>query len=133
MSVATLQSQLSVSSINDVALRKYFSDLCASIGASMIHDPARLRMKVEVDDSVATADVSVSLGLIVTELVINALKHAFRATVAATSWSAIDPPEPVGPCPSATTALACPADPCRPSPAWAPVSWRPWRRSCAPR
>ena len=77
MSVAALQSQLSVSSINDVKLRKYFSDLCASIGASMIHDPARLRMTVEVDDSVATADVSVSLGLIVTELVINALKHAF--------------------------------------------------------
>jgi two-component sensor histidine kinase len=77
MSVAALQSQLSVSSVNDVALRTYFSDLCTSIGASMIHDPARLRMTVEVDDSVATADVSVSLGLIVTELVINALKHAF--------------------------------------------------------
>jgi two-component sensor histidine kinase len=30
-----------------------------------------------VDDSVTSADVSVSLGLIVTELVINALKHAF--------------------------------------------------------
>ena len=77
MSVAALQSQLSVSSTTDVALAKYFSDLCASIGASMIHDPARLQMRVEVDDSVATADVSVSLGLIVTELVINALKHAF--------------------------------------------------------
>jgi two-component sensor histidine kinase len=32
---------------------------------------------VNVDDSSVTADVSVSLGLIVTELVINALKHAF--------------------------------------------------------
>jgi two-component sensor histidine kinase len=30
-----------------------------------------------VDDSAVEADVSVSLGLIVTELVINALKHAF--------------------------------------------------------
>jgi two-component sensor histidine kinase len=30
-----------------------------------------------VDESVASADISVSLGLIVTELVINALKHAF--------------------------------------------------------
>lgn len=30
-----------------------------------------------VDDSTVPADVSISLGLIVTELVINALKHAF--------------------------------------------------------
>jgi two-component sensor histidine kinase len=32
---------------------------------------------VTVDESATSADVSVSLGLIVTELVINALKHAF--------------------------------------------------------
>jgi len=43
----------------------------------MIRDPKKLRLTVEVDDTVATADMSVSLGLIVTELVINALKHAF--------------------------------------------------------
>jgi two-component sensor histidine kinase len=34
-------------------------------------------LTVDVDDSVTTADRSVSLGLIVTELVINSLKHAF--------------------------------------------------------
>jgi two-component sensor histidine kinase len=43
----------------------------------MIHDPKVLSIDVEVDDSVTDADISVSLGLIVTELVINALKHAF--------------------------------------------------------
>ncbi len=43
----------------------------------MIADPDRLSIRVTVDDSVVDADVSVSLGLIVTELVINALKHAF--------------------------------------------------------
>ena len=43
----------------------------------MIHDPKVLSIEVVVDDSVTDADVSVSLGLIVTELVINALKHAF--------------------------------------------------------
>jgi two-component system, sensor histidine kinase PdtaS len=77
MSIAALQRQLSVSSVGDVALRKYFTELCASIGASMIHDPHQLRLTVQADDSMATADVSVSLGLIVTELVINALKHGF--------------------------------------------------------
>lgn len=43
----------------------------------MVHDPKQLSIEVDVDDSVVDADVSVSLGLIVTELVINALKHAF--------------------------------------------------------
>jgi two-component sensor histidine kinase len=43
----------------------------------MIADPDLLSLTVEVDDSVTTADRSVSLGLIVTELVINSLKHAF--------------------------------------------------------
>lgn len=43
----------------------------------MIADPTRLSIQVMVDDSSVGPDVSVSLGLIVTELVINALKHAF--------------------------------------------------------
>jgi two-component sensor histidine kinase len=43
----------------------------------MIRDHNELSLEVTVDDSIAAADTSVSLGLIVTELVINALKHAF--------------------------------------------------------
>ena len=43
----------------------------------MIADPDRLTMNVTADDSVMSPDQSVSLGLIVTELAINALKHAF--------------------------------------------------------
>ena len=77
MSVATLQQQLASSRLGDVGLRAYFQDLCRSIGASMIRDHNQLSLEVVADDGVATADVSVSLGLIVTELVINALKHAF--------------------------------------------------------
>jgi two-component sensor histidine kinase len=43
----------------------------------MIQDHDRLSLEVTVDGSIVKADISVSLGLIVTELVINALKHAF--------------------------------------------------------
>jgi two-component system, sensor histidine kinase PdtaS len=43
----------------------------------MIHDPDQLSLEVKADESVVSSDISVSLGLIVTELVINALKHAF--------------------------------------------------------
>jgi two-component sensor histidine kinase/AmiR/NasT family two-component response regulator len=77
MSIATLQKQLAMKSADKVELNKYLSDLCASIGASMIDDANRISLSSKVDDTVTNANVSVSLGLIVTELVINALKHAF--------------------------------------------------------
>lgn len=77
MAVATLQRQLATNASNDVTLRPYFTELCASIGASMILDHELMSITVDVDDSITTADRSVSLGLIITELVINALKHAF--------------------------------------------------------
>jgi len=77
MSIATMQRQLAASRLGDVELRVYFADLCDSIGASMIADPDRLLLTTTVDGSAVKADISVSLGLIVTELVINALKHAF--------------------------------------------------------
>ncbi|MBJ7483815.1 sensor histidine kinase [Brevundimonas sp.] len=77
MSVAALQQQLATSRLGEVELAPYFIQLCKSIGASMIHDPTRLSIRVEADESATNADISVSLGLIVTELVINALKHAF--------------------------------------------------------
>jgi two-component sensor histidine kinase len=77
MSIATLQKQLAITSNEEVELRPYLKELCASIGASMIDDDGRISLSSTADDSKATANVSVSLGLIVTELVINALKHAF--------------------------------------------------------
>jgi two-component sensor histidine kinase len=77
MSIAAVQKQLSASAIGDVELRPYFTALCQSIGASMIRDHNQLTLEVRADDSVTSPDTSVSLGLIVTELVINALKHAF--------------------------------------------------------
>ena len=77
MSVAALQQQLAATRLGVVELAAYFNQLCQSIGASMIHDRDQLSLTVEVDDSTVDADVSISLGLIVTELVINSLKHAF--------------------------------------------------------
>ena len=77
MSIATVQRHLALSDSKGVALRFYFSQLCESLAASMIADPAVLSIAVDVDESLVDADKSVSLGLIVTELIINAVKHAF--------------------------------------------------------
>ena len=77
MSVASMQRQLAVTRQGSVDLKSYFTDLCASIGASMIRDHDKVTLSVDIDNSSVGAEISVSLGLIVTELVINALKHAF--------------------------------------------------------
>ena len=77
MSIAMLQKQLAVTALKSVELRTYFADLCRSISASMIDDPQRITLETIVDDTAANSDVSVSMGLIITELVINAIKHAF--------------------------------------------------------
>ena len=78
MSIAMLRKQLAVSQLEAVELRTYFADLCRSISASMIDDPQRIALEAVVDDTKTSSDVSVSMGLIVTELVINAIKHAFQ-------------------------------------------------------
>jgi two-component sensor histidine kinase len=77
MSVAALERQLSGSQEGEVDVHVYLTTLCASIAASMINDPTAVSLAVTGTGGVVDGGVSVSLGLIVTELVINALKHAF--------------------------------------------------------
>lgn len=77
MSIADLQLQLAGATTGTVELRAYLTKLCATIAASMIPDLTRLGLEVVAEDVTVDAGVSVSIGLVVTELVINALKHAF--------------------------------------------------------
>ncbi|MEI9850787.1 MAG: sensor histidine kinase [Sphingomonas sp.] len=75
--MAALERLLSTSEDGDIEVQTYFTRLCESISASMIDDVDQISLIVEGGEGVVEARVSVSLGLIVTELVINALKHAF--------------------------------------------------------
>jgi len=77
MSVAALQRQLAPSGNDRVELRAYFFALCQSLEAATIHDPGRLSLEVRSDECVTSAAVCMSMGLVVTELVINAVKHGF--------------------------------------------------------
>lgn len=77
MSIAAVQQQLSSSRLGEVILKPYLTQLCLSLGASMIEDHDQVSIEVTGDGSAINSEISVSLGLIVTELVINALKHAF--------------------------------------------------------
>jgi two-component sensor histidine kinase len=76
-SIDAVEQQLVVSQLGDVELRPYLTDLCDSLAGSLVGDRTQLSLAITADGSVAKASDSVSLGLIVTELVINALKHAF--------------------------------------------------------
>jgi two-component sensor histidine kinase len=78
MSVAAVQQQLLASGHVDlIELAPYLSRLCETLAASMIGDSRPVVLKVQAEDRAASSNEAMSIGLIVTELVINALKHAF--------------------------------------------------------
>jgi two-component sensor histidine kinase len=77
MSMAAVQQQLGLSEEMTVELRSYFTQLCKSLGASMIRDTEKLSIVVDSEQANFQAETATSLGLIITELVINSLKHAF--------------------------------------------------------
>jgi len=78
MSVAAVQQQLQPSRSGDrIEIGPYLSKLCESLASSMIADRRPLSLLVEATAGAAPSNRAMSLGLIVTELVINALKHAF--------------------------------------------------------
>ena len=78
MALAAVQGHLHPSERHDqIEVGPYLSRLCESLAASMIRDCRPISLKVLVNGGTAESAKAVSLGLIVTELVINALKHAF--------------------------------------------------------
>jgi two-component sensor histidine kinase len=80
MSVAAVQQQLhAVSRSGPVQLGPYLSKLCEALSHSMIGDNRSISLKVHGEEGSASCRDAESLGLIVTELVINSVKHAFGA------------------------------------------------------
>jgi chemotaxis protein methyltransferase CheR len=78
MSIAAVQQQLQAAEYGTmIELRPYLSRLCETLAASMIGDRRPISLKARVNAGTASSSQAVSIGLIVTELVINALKHAF--------------------------------------------------------
>ena len=78
MSVAAVQQQLLASSHGDpVYIGPYLSRLSQALVASMTDDSRPISLEVQAEGGTASSAEAVSIGLIVTELVINAFKHAF--------------------------------------------------------
>ena len=84
MSVAAVQQQLLASGHGEaIEIGPYLSRLCEALAASIGDDSRPVSLKIQAEGGTASSAEAVSIGLIVTELVINAFKHAFvddRAT-----------------------------------------------------
>ncbi|MEO7178157.1 MAG: histidine kinase dimerization/phosphoacceptor domain -containing protein [Allosphingosinicella sp.] len=78
MSVAAVQSHLhSVDGIDRIDIAAYLTKLSAGLAASMIGPHHGIDIEVSSDQGTLQSSEAVSLGLIVTELAINAIKYAF--------------------------------------------------------
>lgn len=78
MSVAAVQQHLNSSAaVDKVEMGSYLSKLCESLAASMIGERQAIAVRVMADDAEVDSGGAVNIGLIVTELLINAIKHAF--------------------------------------------------------
>jgi two-component sensor histidine kinase len=78
ISVAAVQQHLHASAgLGSMEMLPYLSTLCGALTHSMIGDGHSVSLKVIGKGGLSTCANAESLGLIVTELVINSLKHAF--------------------------------------------------------
>ncbi|GAC1690628.1 MAG: histidine kinase dimerization/phosphoacceptor domain -containing protein [Candidatus Acidiferrum sp.] len=81
ISVAAVQRHLHASAgLESMEMLPYLTTLCGALTHSMIGDSESVSLKVVGKGGLSTCINAESLGLIVTELVINALKHAFIET-----------------------------------------------------
>ena len=78
MTIATVQQQLSpVAHGEKIAVDAYLTALCKSLSRTMIGGRKPITIEVQAGPGDVSSDIAVSFGLLTTELVINALKHAF--------------------------------------------------------
>lgn len=78
LSVAEVQRHLHASDgIDQIEVKSYLAKLCDSLASSMVGESQPVTVKVIAHSDMIGSDKAVSLGLIVTELVINAIKYAF--------------------------------------------------------
>jgi len=78
MSVAAVQQHLhATDGIDRIEVASYLEKLCGSLASSMVGDSRPITIKVVAAKGDIESSEAVSVGLIVTELLINAIKYAF--------------------------------------------------------
>jgi two-component sensor histidine kinase len=78
MSVAAVQGHLHASEgIEQIEIGPYLTKLCSGLASSMVGPKQDIEITVIADSGTLPTSHAVSIGLIVTELIINAVKYAF--------------------------------------------------------
>lgn len=78
MSVAAVQQYLNaVDGLDQIEVDAYLTKLCDGLASSMVGENSPIAIVAAPDHGMIESGTAVSLGLIVTELVINAIKYAF--------------------------------------------------------
>lgn len=78
MSVAAVQQSLhAADGIDQIEVAVYLEKLSAGLSSSMVGESRPIAISATADSGMIDSSVAVSMGLIVTELVINAIKYAF--------------------------------------------------------
>ena len=78
MSVATVQGHLQASDgIEQIEMGPYLAKLSAGLAASMVGPEQHIEIAVVANEGTLPTSHAVSIGLIVTELIMNAIKYAF--------------------------------------------------------
>lgn len=77
ISVAAVQKQLhAANAAGSIEVGPYLTQLCSSLSAAVVNED-QCEITVHAPEGIVPPNAAVSIGLIVTELVLNALKHAF--------------------------------------------------------
>jgi chemotaxis protein methyltransferase CheR len=78
IAIASVQKQLrTLVETDEVELGPYLAQLCESLTAAMVDERAKILLDVEIGAVTTSSGHAVHIGLLVTELVINALKHGY--------------------------------------------------------
>jgi len=78
LSIAELQDQLDTTDDPKAgSVSQYLSAVCLRLASSLIDPTTGIELQVQAEDLSVRPEICVSIGLVVTELVTNALKHAF--------------------------------------------------------
>lgn len=78
MSIASVQQHLhTIDGIDRIEVGTYLTKLCGSLASSMVSEGQPIEVVVTADAGAIPSKDAISIGLIVTELMINAIKYAF--------------------------------------------------------